>query len=356
MSKTTLRILYGGKSAEHDVSLQTARSVIHALDFEKFDVYPVYISKEGKWIPGPKLTEPISDVQDLVYPPADDENSLIPSQFLASLSNDEIVFPLLHGPNGEDGTVQGLLELLNIAYVGNGVAASAVGMDKVFMKQVFAQHGLKQPNYLFFKQQDWARLEEAICSEIEESLGFPCFVKPANLGSSVGISKCASREELKRAIHLALDYDRKVIVEEGITGREIEVAVLGNDDPQCSVAGEIVPKADFYDYEAKYEDDSTDLLIPADISEEVYGRLKEMSIAAFRAIDGAGLVRADFFVTENDEIYINEINTMPGFTPVSMYPLLWKASGLDYPELIQKLIQLAIERHKEKQHVKHTVS
>ncbi len=356
MSKTTLRILYGGKSAEHDVSLQTARSVIHALDFEKFDVYPVYISKEGKWIPGPKLTEPISDVQDLVYPPADDENSLIPSQFLASLSNDEIVFPLLHGPNGEDGTVQGLLELLNIAYVGNGVAASAVGMDKVFMKQVFAQHGLKQPNYLFFKQQDWARLEEAICSEIEESLGFPCFVKPANLGSSVGISKCASREELKRAIHLALDYDRKVIVEEGIAGREIEVAVLGNDDPQCSVAGEIVPKADFYDYEAKYEDDSTDLLIPADISEEVYGRLKEMSIAAFRAIDGAGLVRADFFVTENDEIYINEINTMPGFTPVSMYPLLWKASGLDYPELIQKLIQLAIERHKEKQHVKHTVS
>lgn len=355
-NKTILRLLYGGKSAEHDVSMQTARSVINALNFEKFDVYPVYISKEGKWFPGPKLTEEITDVNELVFVRSDNENSLIPPQLLASISNDEVVFPLLHGPNGEDGTVQGLLELLNVAYVGNGVAASAVGMDKVFMKQVFAEHRLKQPNYVFFMKKDWEETSDDIITRIAESLGFPCFVKPANLGSSVGISKCTSKEQLVEAIELAFEYDRKVIVEEGIVGREIEIAVLGNDEPKCSAAGEIVPKTDFYDYEAKYEDNSTELLIPAQVSNGVYERLKEMSIKAFQAIDGSGLVRADFFVTENDEIYINEINTMPGFTPFSMYPLLWKESGLDYSQLIEKLVQLAIERYEEKQKVKHTMT
>lgn len=352
--KTVLRLLYGGKSAEHDVSMRTALSVINALNFEKFAVFPVYISKEGKWFPGPELTDPISNIDELVYTRDENDYSLIPAQFLTSISSDDIIFPLLHGPNGEDGTVQGFLELLNVAYVGNGVAASAVGMDKVFMKQVFAEHGLKQPKYVFFKKTDWEQSNANICHHIEETLGFPCFVKPANLGSSVGISKCTSQEELNAAIQLAFDYDYKVIVEEGIVGREIEVAVLGNDKPLCSVAGEIVPKADFYDYEAKYEDDSTDLIIPADVSDDVYEQLKEMSVKAFQAIDGSGLVRADFFVTDNDEIYINEVNTMPGFTPVSMYPLLWKASGLEYSQLIEKLVQLAVERHEEKQRVKHT--
>ena len=349
--KTTLRLLYGGKSAEHDVSLRTALSVIQALNFEKFDVYPVYISKEGKWFPGPKLIEKISNVEESST--NDDSESLIPAKLIASISKDEIVFPLLHGPNGEDGTVQGFLELLNVAYVGNGVAASAVGMDKVLMKQVFAQYELKQPT-LFYLKKEWEKAKQQICDQIENELGYPCFVKPANLGSSVGIRKCSSQDDLVDAIDLAFEYDRKVIVEEGIVGREIEIAVLGNDEVKCSVAGEIVPKADFYDYEAKYEDNSTDLIIPAKISNEVYEQLKQMAITAFQAVDGSGLVRADFFVTDNDEVYINEINTMPGFTPVSMYPLLWKESGLEYSALIEKLIQLAIERYEEKQKVKHT--
>lgn len=351
--KKTLRLLYGGKSAEHDVSLRTALSVIQALNFEKFDVYPVFISKEGKWHTGPKLTEKVSNVEELIFT-GNDSESFIPAELVASISKDEVVFPLLHGPNGEDGTVQGFLELLNVAYVGNGVAASAVGMDKVLMKQIFAQYGLKQPNYLFYTKNEWKKDKLSICSQIEKQLGFPCFVKPANLGSSVGISKCTSQDELVQAIELAFQYDRKIIVEEGIDGREIEIAVLGNDEVQCSVAGEIVPKADFYDYEAKYEDDSTDLIIPAQISNEVYEKMKQMAIQAFRAVDGSGLVRADFFVTEDDEVYINEINTMPGFTPVSMYPLLWKQSGLDYSALIEKLIELALERYEEKQKIKHT--
>lgn len=351
--KKTIRLLYGGKSAEHDVSLRTALSVIQALNFEKFDVYPVFISKEGKWHPGPKLTEKVSNVEALIFS-GNETESFIPAELVSSISKDEVVFPLLHGPNGEDGTVQGFLELLNVAYVGNGVAASAVGMDKVLMKQIFAKYGLKQPNYLFYTKNEWKKDKRSICSQIENQLGFPCFVKPANLGSSVGISKCASQDELVHAIDLAFQYDRKIIVEEGINGREIEIAVLGNDDVQCSVAGEIVPKADFYDYEAKYEDDSTDLIIPAEISDEVYEKMKTMAIQAFRAVDGSGLVRADFFVTADDEVYINEINTMPGFTPVSMYPLLWKQTGLDYSSLIEKLIQLALERHEEKQKIKYT--
>lgn len=351
--KQTLRLLYGGKSAEHDVSLRTALSVIQALNFEKFDVYPVFISKEGKWHPGPKLTEKASTVEELIFT-SDERESFIPAELVASISKDEVVFPLLHGPNGEDGTVQGFLELLNVAYVGNGVAASAVGMDKVLMKQIFAQNGLKQPNYLFYTKNDWEKEKQSICKQIEHQLGYPCFVKPANLGSSVGISKCTSQDELVPAIELAFQYDRKIIIEEGIKGREIEIAVLGNDEVQCSVAGEIVPKADFYDYEAKYEDDSTDLIIPAQISNEVYEKMKQMAIQAFRAVDGSGLVRADFFVTEDDEVYINEINMMPGFTPVSMYPLLWKQSGLEYSALIEKLIELALQRYEEKQKIKHT--
>lgn len=354
-NKKTLRLLYGGKSAEHEVSMRTALSVINALNFTKFNVFPVYISKAGKWFTGPQINEKINNVNELIFTENGHDQSVIPAQFFASFTEDEVVFPLLHGPNGEDGTVQGLLELLNVAYVGNGVAASAVGMDKVFMKQVFAQHSLTQPNYVYFMRQEWNENQDEVCAKIEEAVGYPCFVKPANLGSSVGISKCMSKADLKQAMNLAYEYDRKVIVEEGIVGREIEIAVLGNDELKCSVAGEIVPKTDFYDYNAKYEDDSTDLLIPAKVSEAVYEQLTEMSVKAFQAIDGSGLVRADFFVTEQDDIYINEINTMPGFTPVSMYPLLWKQSGLEYSELIETLVDLAIERHKEQQKIKHTM-
>jgi D-alanine-D-alanine ligase len=266
----------------------------------------------------------------------------------------DVIFPLLHGPNGEDGTVQGLLELLNLPYVGNGVLASAAGMDKVLMKNIFAQAGLSQVNYVSFIKSEWAKAKEEAYTRVEEQLGYPCFVKPANLGSSVGISKCSNRAELDAAFVEAFQFDRKVIIEEGVVAREVEIAVLGNDEPECSVVGEIVPKKDFYDYKAKYEDGDTGLIIPADISEEEYAEMKEMAVDAFKALDCSGLVRADFFLTKDGKLLINEVNTMPGFTPFSMFPLLWKHSGLEYPQLIERLVQLAQERHAEKQQIKYT--
>lgn len=353
--KIILRLLYGGKSAEHEVSLQTALSVINALDKDKYDVLPVYISPQGEWICGPRLTTFVEREDDLIFSNEREDDRNKTSLLLPNISENEIVFPLLHGPNGEDGTVQGLLELLNVPYVGNGVASSAVGMDKVFMKQIFAQHDLAQPRFCFYVKKDWQSQPNLIYETIEKKLGFPCFVKPANLGSSVGINKCRNRGELHHAFEVAFRFDHKVIVEEGIDGREIEVGLLGNDDPSCSVAGEIVPNEDFYDYHAKYKDGSTSLIIPADISKEVYERMKSMAIKAFKAIDGSGLVRADFFVTNSGHVLINEINTMPGFTPFSMFPLLWKHSGVEYPQLIERLIRLGMERYEEKQQIRHTM-
>ncbi|MDA1477796.1 D-alanine--D-alanine ligase [Bacillus changyiensis] len=357
--KTRLGLVYGGKSAEHNVSLQTALAVIKALDTEKFDIHPIYITEKGEWLKGPQLSEPVSNVKMLqleqtgqTFSPAILNRDMFPG-----LSNEEpidVVFPLLHGPNGEDGTIQGMLELLNIPYVGNGVLASSAGMDKVVMKQLFAQVGLEQVKYLFFVKNNWKTSKEASFLKVEAELGYPCFVKPANLGSSVGISKCRNREELDQAFQLAFQYDRKIVVEEGVIGREIEIGVLGNDEPMCSVVGEIAPKKDFYDYKAKYEDGDTDLLIPASISEDEYETIRDMAIKAFQAIDGSGLVRADFFLTSEGKVLINEVNTMPGFTPFSMFPLLWKQSGIEYSDLIERLVTLAIERHEEKQQIKHT--
>ncbi|MCM3571179.1 D-alanine--D-alanine ligase [Neobacillus mesonae] len=357
--KTKLGLLYGGKSAEHKVSLQTALAVIKALDLEKFEIHPIYINIEGHWIKGPELTAPVENIKALEFSSADSlsKASSAPAIFDGGEQKDslDVIFPLLHGTNGEDGTVQGLLELLNLPYVGNGVLASAAGMDKVLMKNIFAQAGLAQVNYTFFIKREWEKDRESACVKVEAELGYPCFVKPANLGSSVGISKCRNREELEAAFEEAFQFDRKVIIEEGVTAREIEVGVLGNDDPECSVAGEIVPKKDFYDYNAKYEDGNTALIIPADITEEEYGQLTEMAIRAFKALDCSGLVRADFFLTKEGKFLINEVNTMPGFTPVSMFPLLWKHTGVEYPQLIERLVGLAKERHDEKQQIKYTV-
>ncbi|MEH7250825.1 D-alanine--D-alanine ligase [Neobacillus niacini] len=359
--KTKIGLLYGGKSAEHKVSLQTALAVIKALDLEKFEIHPIYINVEGQWIKGPQLNAPVSNVQALEF---SNENqlsplSLAPSLFSKSEKQEneplDVIFPLLHGPNGEDGTVQGLLELLNLPYVGNGVLASAAGMDKVMMKNVFAQAGLPQVKYLAFIRTEWEKEKELVCANVEEKLGYPCFVKPANLGSSVGISKCTNRTELEAAFVEAFQFDRKVIIEEGVIAREIEVAILGNDEPKCSVAGEIVPKKDFYDYKAKYEDGDTALIIPADVSTEEYQQIKEMAIRAFKALDCSGLVRADFFLTKDGKALINEVNTMPGFTPFSMFPLLWKHTGVEYPQLIETLVNLGIERHTEKQNIKYTI-
>ncbi|OLN21828.1 D-alanine--D-alanine ligase A [Domibacillus antri] len=350
--KTKLGLLYGGKSAEHNVSLQTAKAVTAALDLNKFDVYPVYISIDGIWTEGGKLEAPAASIEELQLTGNGGTEHVL--SMLAQGKYD-VVFPLLHGPNGEDGTVQGLLEVLNVPYVGNGVLASSAGMDKVIMKNVFAQAGLKQVGYTHMTRAQWEENKEEACKTIESGIGWPCFVKPANLGSSVGISKCQDRNGLMNAMEEAFQFDRKVIIEEGVTAREIEVGILGNDHPACSVIGEIVPKKDFYDYKAKYEDGDTALIIPADLTEEQKREMEELAIRAFRSLDCSGLVRADFFLTESGGFLINEVNTMPGFTPFSMFPLLWKEAGVSYPQLIEKMIDLAIERHTEKQKIKYTV-
>ncbi|WP_062048285.1 D-alanine--D-alanine ligase [Bacillus sp. JCM 19034] len=357
--KIKLGLLYGGKSAEHKVSLQTAKAVIQALDLTKFEIHPIYIAETGEWIKGAQLLGPVADVKELQLHDGEVISSVaLNTEIFPAKEADEtkldVVFPLLHGPNGEDGTVQGLLELLNIPYVGNGVLASAVGMDKVMMKNIYEQAGINQAKYVWYIRSDWEKDAEAAYKNVEETLGYPCFVKPANLGSSVGISKCKDRESLVKAFKLAFEYDRKIIVEEGIEGREVEIAVLGNDNPQCSVVGEIVPKTDFYDYKAKYEDGDTGLIIPAAITEEEYEAIKNVAIQSFKALDCSGLVRADFFLTKDGEVLMNEVNTMPGFTPFSMFPMLWQESGIRYSELIEKLIELAVERHEEKQKIKHT--
>jgi D-alanine-D-alanine ligase len=354
--KTKLCLLYGGKSAEHQVSLQTAKAVIQALDLDRYEIYPVFITTEGKWVKGPQLSESVQSVKELEFFNGEEvAPSALSNLTLSEEGSYDVVFPLLHGPNGEDGTVQGLLELLNLPYVGNGVLASAAGMDKIVMKNIFAQAGLPQVKYVWSTRSEWMADQEGALSHVENEIGYPCFVKPANLGSSVGISKCTSRVELSAAFEEAFQFDRRIIIEEGVIAREIEIGVLGNDFPECSVAGEIVPKKDFYDYKAKYEDQDTALLIPAEVTNEDYENLKNMAIKAYKALDCSGLVRADFFVTRDGRALINEVNTMPGFTPYSMFPLLWKHTGVEYPQLIEQLVKLALDRHQEKQNIKFTI-
>ncbi|MGG0717843.1 D-alanine--D-alanine ligase [Robertmurraya massiliosenegalensis] len=356
--KTKLGLLYGGKSAEHKVSLQTALAVINALDHDKFDIHPIYIAENGEWIKGPLLNGKVENVVSLQFTQGEalPPTALAPTLFQAEQNEGsyDVIFPLLHGPNGEDGTVQGLLELLNLPYVGNGVLASSAGMDKVIMKNIFAQAGLPQVNYVWFIRSEWESNQEKAYILVEEEIGYPCFVKPANLGSSVGISKCSNREQLAAAFEEAFQFDRKIIIEQGVIAREVELGVLGNDKPECSVAGEIIPKVEFYDYKAKYEDGNTALVIPAEITESEYAMLQELAIRAFKALDCSGLVRADFFLTKDGKAYINEVNTMPGFTPFSMFPLLWKHTGVDYPQLIERLVELGLERYEEKQKIKYS--
>ncbi|MEI7025889.1 D-alanine--D-alanine ligase family protein [Paenibacillus sp. y28] len=397
--KIRVGLVYGGKSGEHDVSLSTALAVIGAFDHAKYDIHPFYIDKQGAWFSGPPLTGPVERKEELQFgsgqdaepavlalapifgsgrsgglpaaadaasgAAADGEKAVLHSTGSASLARTEgaaygvggldVVFPLLHGTNGEDGTIQGLLEMANVPYVGAGVLASAVGMDKVAMKKLFAQEGLPQCHYQHFTNKQWAKDRAYFLMEIEISLGYPCFVKPANLGSSVGVGKARNQEELIAAVEEAFRFDRKVIVEEFIHAREVEVSVLGNDEPIASVPGEIVSSNEFYDYKAKYIDGKSAMVIPAELSEETADRLRELAVQAFLAIDGSGLSRVDFFISrDNGQIYLNEINTMPGFTPFSMYPLLWKETGKPYQELLDDLIRLALERHAEKQKLNFT--
>lgn len=372
--KIRVGLIYGGKSGEHAVSLQTALAVIQAFDHSKHEIHPIYISKQGAWKAGAALEGPVRDIESLTFADVSQDNNAgqggnktttgLEAIFAGTVELSpaktpdwqeiDVVFPLLHGTFGEDGTIQGLLEMANIPYVGAGVLASSVGMDKIMMKKVFAQEGLPQCLFRYFNRTQWAKEQAYYLIEIETALGYPCFVKPANLGSSVGISKARNQEELITAISFALQYDRKVIVEEHIDAREIEVSVLGNDEPEASVPGEILPCNEFYDYKAKYIDGKSEMVIPADISQELADQLQHLAIRAFEAIDSSGLSRVDFFVTTEGAIFINEINTMPGFTPFSMYPLLWKESGKSYIQLLDDLIELALQRHEAKQHIQYS--
>ena len=348
-----MALLVGGQSGEHEVSVMSAASVAQAIR-GKIEVLPIGISKDGRWIPG---LSPEALVErgcfEVSGGQSPDADRIVQNHngFLLGYLREQVdlAFPLLHGPMGEDGTVQGLLELAGIPYIGGGVMASAVGMDKEIMKALFKYHGLPVGDYLVYRRHEWANDQELICTAIEGRLGYPCFVKPANMGSSVGISKAHNRAELEQAFLLALTYDHKVVVEAFLDGYEVECAVLGNEEPRASVPGEIVPGAEFYSYEDKYVKNDSELIIPARLTPEQTAQVQDLAVRAFKAIDCAGMGRVDFFVLKRDgRILVNEINTIPGFTKISMYPKLWAASGVSYPELIERLAQLALERFRDR--------
>lgn len=361
-SKVKVGLVYGGKSGEHEVSLSTAFAVMKEFDYNKYEIKPFYITKQGQWITGPSMTEPPATGEKLRFVADEHAGKGTTHAALFSIfsaldgvqadSQVDVMFPLLHGTFGEDGTIQGLFEMANIPYVGAGVLASSVGMDKVFMKKAFADAKLPQCVFRYFTKPEWEQDQSFYLMECEIALGYPCFVKPANLGSSVGVSKASNRDELIQAVNVAFQYDRKVIIEEFVQAREIEVAVLGNAEPKASIAGEIISSNDFYDYKAKYIDGKSTMAIPANIDEQLMAQVREMAVTAFQAVDATGLSRVDFFLEKNSgKLFINEINTLPGFTPYSMYPLLWRETGKSYQELLDELLALAIERHAAKQQI-----
>ena len=346
MSKIRIAVLFGGRSGEHDVSIRSAASVVQALDREKYDVIPIAITREGRWL---------SPSESSRLLPADAQGALsteavvVVSREPGSTSGVDVVFPVLHGTFGEDGTAQGLLELADVSYVGAGVLASAAGMDKDVMKRLFRERGLAAVDYVALLR---GRRAEMI-SEVEQRFGYPMFVKPANLGSSVGISKAGDRETLRKALDFAAEFDRKLIVEPAIDGREIECSVLGNDDPQASVPGEITPGADFYSYEAKYlDEEGAGLEIPANLTDAQVKEAQDLAIRSFQTLYCEGMARVDFFLTADNRFIMNEINTIPGFTRISMYPKLFEASGIPYPDLIDRLVKLAIARHERQRGLK----
>jgi D-alanine-D-alanine ligase len=389
MEKLRVGILFGGRSGEHEVSLLSAASVLNAIDKDKYDVVPIGITKDGRWLTaehaenllqGKLMLEPrnlragdpettssaavLARGEAVVVPPEPmhRQSGLVPFQSDAAMFrrasdraiNVDIIFPVLHGTFGEDGTIQGLLELADIPYVGAGVLGSAAGMDKDIMKSLFLAAGIPIVKHVTILRSAWENDPKQVQKRVESRLIYPVFVKPANLGSSVGISKAHNRKELGPAIEEAAKFDRKIVIEQGVGGkkekaRELECSVLGNDEPAASVPGEIVPGKEFYDYTAKYVDEGSQLIIPAKLTKAQTKRVQELAIAAFKAVDCSGLARVDFLMDpKTEKIYLNEINTMPGFTAISMYPKLWASSGLAYPDLIDRLIQLGIERHEDK--------
>ncbi|MFC3750384.1 D-alanine--D-alanine ligase [Paenibacillus sp. GCM10012306] len=357
-AKLTVGLVYGGKSGEHEVSLQTAFAVMNAFDYDKYEILPFYITKQGLWKVGETLTAPFAQIEHLKLAEASSDSGTAMSAIFSGLSGEasavDVMFPMLHGTYGEDGTIQGLFEIANIPYIGAGVLASAAGMDKVVMKKLFAEAGLDQCEYCYFNVSSWKSRSHELIVDVEDKLGYPVFVKPANLGSSVGISKAEDQESLIKAIEYAFRYDTKVIIEEFVDARELEVGVLGNEEPEASVPGEIVSSGEYYDYAAKYIDGKSQMLIPAPVDPDIADRLRDSALVAFKAIEGSGITRADFFVRRSDgKIMINEVNTMPGFTPFSMYPLLWRETGVSYRALLDRMIELALERYNFKQNLKY---
>jgi D-alanine-D-alanine ligase len=361
-NKIRVGVIFGGRSGEHEVSLVSATSVINALDPEKYEIVPIGITKEGRWLSSKdalkllKSGKNLVKIEQKIIVPEPNQKSLVKLHSKNSSPNSkkiDVIFPVLHGTYGEDGTVQGLLELANIPYVGAGVLASAVGMDKVVQKQLFEQAGLPITEYVYFLFKKFSR---TFIDEIENKLGYPNFIKPSNLGSSVGITKAHNREGLIKGIETAGEYDRKIMIEKAVqNAREIECSVLGNDDPIASVPGEIIPSNEFYDYDAKYVDGKSQAVIPAELPLDVSSTIKELSIKAFKTLNCSGMARVDFLVTRNEnKIFVNEINTIPGFTSISMYPKLWEASGITYSELLDRLIELALEKYEEKSKLKTT--
>ncbi len=348
-------VVFGGRSGEHEVSLSSARAVMHALvGGGRHEVVPVGITREGRWISsGDPMRELETRSAGEITAAPNAGVSGVPARseerLPAALDSVDVVFPVLHGPCGEDGTIQGMLELAGIPYVGSGVLASAVGMDKLTMKKVFGHHGLPQVEWLGMTRKEWEGDGDGWIRRVEGSFGYPCFVKPANLGSSVGIGKAENAGELERALDEAAALDRRLIVEAGVDAREIEVSVLGNEGADVSVPGEIVVKNnEFYDYEAKYAEGGMDLLVPADVPEKVSSEIRRIALAAYEAVDAAGMARVDFFIERSTgRLLLNEINTIPGFTPTSVYSRLWAASGISYEDLLDRLVQLALERHGE---------
>ncbi|BAL61683.1 D-alanine--D-alanine ligase [Melissococcus plutonius] len=347
-------LLYGGKSEEHDVSILSAYSILNAIYYEYYTVQLVLITKQGEWIKGPLLTEKPENKEILNLTGAKDENTMAYSSGTSIMpceifEKDAIVFPVLHGPNGEDGTIQGFLETIGMPYVGTGVLASATAMDKIMTKYLLQTVGIPQTPYVPVLKNEWKNDSKQLFERCEGTLLYPMFVKPANLGSSVGISKVENREELQKALELAYKYDSRVIVEQGIEAREIEVAILGNEDVRTTLPGEVVKNVDFYDYQAKYVDNQISMQIPAELPAEVCRQAQEYAKKAYKTLDGSGLSRCDFFLTNKNELFLNELNTMPGFTEFSMYPSLWENMGLKYSDLIEELIQLGLNRFEQRQ-------
>lgn len=355
--KTNIYVLCGGKSVEHDISLRSASAIINAIDREKYNVYPIYITNDGSWCNLGLLEEKINNPDELRRT-SSSSVALSIGEFLTKVLNENeknLVFPALHGPNGEDGTIQGFLELLDIPYVGNEVLSSSLAMDKAMTKDLFSKYNIPQVKYIAIRLHTWKEDEEKTYSIVEKEVGYPCYVKPSNGGSSVGISRAENREELKSSFKEAFLYDNKIIIEEEAVAREMQISVVGNNEPKASVPGEFIMERAFFDYNAKYIDGKLIPVIPARLEPEVADRVRETAVKAFKILNCYGLARVDIFVTDENEIFVNEVNTMPGFTAVSMTPVLWGATdGTTYAELIERLIQLALERYDEKKAIVYT--